>query len=781
MSDEPLAGAIEFAFGPATGGVHADANETIAGLPEDDRVVEIAHWRAAVDADPHRGALRERLVVALMAAGAFTEAEAEAKRFVEGGSDDAIALNLLGLVNKRMGRLAEAIATFERAAGADPRRHVPWYNLGNTLLAAGAPARAIEPLKRAVQIKPTDSETVRLLGAAFAQADRLPAAMAIFDRAQKLDPTNSRVYASRAGALERAGASDAAVIGQFNRALALAPDSREHLRAKSAFLIKRRRFSEAEEVLRTLLRIDSDDIDTLLRLGHLLGYALRRYEEGNSFLRRALGLRPGDARCLSTLCNSLLDSRYGNEAEHLEEAGALGRRLLAVAADRRPYSAALSGVFLRLADFESLSALGNSEELVPYWIDHMNVGALHNQLGRVVTAEDRRALVAWHREWGRRAEAAAVKSPVRPPPSRPMLRDKIRVGIMSSDLRDHPVCYFALPIFEHYDRARFEITCYSFYPEPPDQVQSFIQQRVALFRSLTQASDAEVAQRIGGDDLDILFELGGSTRFNRLEVLAYRPAPMQVSWLGYPHSAGLATIDRILVDPYLKPEDPALLIEQPFEMPESWVAIGRIGFRDVPIEPGVPEDRTGVITFGTMNNPYKYTPSLFQLWAETMRRVPNSRFLFVRPEGGAASFRANVCHEFGRHGIADDRIAFEPVRGAHLPHYNRIDIALDTAPQTGGTTTCEALWMGVPTVTLVGEAFFERMSRSNLTNAGLADLCASTRERYVDIAEALAQNRERRLDLRHTMRARVRHSPLGDAQRWVRNFELAIESTLATT
>jgi predicted O-linked N-acetylglucosamine transferase (SPINDLY family) len=399
----------------------------------------------------------------------------------------------------------------------------------------------------------------------------------------------------------------------------------------------------------------------------------------------------------------------------------------------------------------------------------------------VVTKEDRRELVYWHREWGRRVEEQAAKTPVKRPPPRRGLRPKIRVGLMSSDLRDHPVAYFALPIIEHYDRERFEFVCYSFYPAPPDRVQSFIQQRVLGFRSMLEATDQEIAQQIADDDLDILFELGGSTRYNRLEVMAYHAAPLQASWLGYPHSAGIGAIDYILVDPYLKPDDPSLLIEKPFVMPESWVVLGRLGFRDEPIEPEIPADRNGFLTFGTMNNPYKYTPELFGLWAEVMNRVPDSRFLFVRPEAGAPSFRANVAREFGKHGVAEDRLLFESVRGKHLRHYNRIDIALDSAPHTGGTTTCETLWMGCPTVSLAGEAFFERLSYSNLSNAGLSDLCGFTREQYVDIAAELAKDKPRLRDLRQNLRGRLRTSPLGDAERWVKNFEATIDRTLGRT
>ena len=746
-----------------------------------DNAGAIEHMRAALKANPDRDALRERLAGALLNSGELAAAEDDVQLLLRKRPNDINLLNLLGVIQKRRGRFTDAIAAFRKGTEIDPSNHSPWYNLGNTLLGQAEFADAIPALKRAAELKPKDSETMRLLGQAFIGQDEHVLAMAAFARALELNASNCRVYTSRATALQRVGAPDAEVLAELDRAIALEPNNPEHVRAKGAYYQRRSRFQEAEAVHKELLAKDPDDLETLLRLGHLLGYSLRRYEEANTYLRHALKLHPDDPRCLSGLCKSLLDSRYGVESDHIEEAGQVGHRLIATGTDLVTHAANLSGVFLRLADYPGLDALGDRSKLMAYWVDRMNVGSLHNQLGRVVTKEDRRELVYWHREWGRRVEEGVAKMPIKRPPVRKALRSKVRIGLMSSDLRDHPVAYFALPIIENYDRDRFEFICYSFYPAPPDRVQSFIQQRVLNFHSMLEATDQEIAQRIADDDLDILFELGGSTRYNRLEVMAYHAAPRQVSWLGYPHSAGIGEIDYILVDPYIKPDDPALLIEKPFIMPESWVVLGRLGFREEPIETGIPADRNGFVTFGTMNNPYKYTPALFQLWADVMNRVPGSRFLFVRPEAGAPSFRANIAREFGKHGVTEDRLLFESVRGKHMRHYNRIDVALDSAPHTGGTTTCETLWMGCPTVTLVGEAFFERLSYSNLNNAGLGDLCAFTNAQYVDIAVKLANDKERLRDMRANLRTRLRTSPLGDPQRWVKNFEATVDKTVGRT
>ena len=266
---------------------------------------------------------------------------------------------------------------------------------------------------------------------------------------------------------------------------------------------------------------------------------------------------------------------------------------------------------------------------------------------------------------------------------------------------------------------------------------------------------------------------------NKLEVMAYRPAPRQGSWLGYPHSAGLAAIDYLVVDPYVMPERPGLILEAPLMLPNAWYPLGASAFRAQPAaDPEPPVARNGYVTFGTANNPQKYTAQVLAAWARVMRAHPTSRFLFVRPEGGSPGFRANICGHFEANGVAADRIDFEPVRGAHLPHYNRIDITLDCFPQTGGTTTCEALWMGALCVTLVGPSVFERLSYSSLMNLGLGEFCAHTVDDYVAIAARLAGDPARIADLRAGMRARMQASPLGQTRRWAQDFYQAVAQTV---
>jgi predicted O-linked N-acetylglucosamine transferase (SPINDLY family) len=277
----------------------------------------------------------------------------------------------------------------------------------------------------------------------------------------------------------------------------------------------------------------------------------------------------------------------------------------------------------------------------------------------------------------------------------------------------------------------------------------------------------------------MLIELGGTTYMNKLNVMAYKPAPVQASWVGYPHSAGPASIDYIVVDPYNRPVDDSLLIEKPLVLARSWVVLGDLGFNDrIAILAGTPEQRAGHVTFGTMNNPYKFTRVVIETWARAVRAVEGSRFLFVRPEANGVAFQANVRAIFEANGVSPERVEFIAVRGQHMQHYNKIDIALDAFPQTGGTTTCEALWMGVPTVSLVGPAFFERLSNSNLINAGLGDLCVGTLDAYVAAAVGLAADPARRLALRHGLRGTIRGTALGRPDLFVADFQDAVREAV---
>ncbi len=712
--------------------------------------------------------------LALTAAGRHAEA-AEVLIPAQARKPKEFALaNTLGVCLKRAGRLEEAVPMLELARRLEPRNASPLQNLGNVHEARGDYPAAAAAFAAAVKLDPRNAELHRLLGRMLRATGETDQALAVLEKGFALDPKErdlGTLYISMLmdrGELEKAAAAIA-------RLRAARPGDAGPEVMEARILSRQGKPEEALAALARVVARDPGEKQANLLMARIHGDGDRR--QANEALERAFAAHPDDPDVMDALVDSLSRSRYDDEVAHLERSYVVARRLMDVARGRLArHARALRTVFQRVMDMARLAGTGTLPELAPGWIVEGRVSALHYELGQVDTDEDRLRIVEWHRAWGRREEAAIRPVQTLPMPALSTGR-RLRVGLMSSDLRHHPVSYFALPLIEQHDRERVELYCYSFYEGQRDQVQTLIEGRAHAFRWWPRKPSAQVAEGIAADGLDILFELGGSTAMNKLDVMAYRPARIGASWLGYPHSAGLERIDYILVDPYIRPEDPRLLIEKPFAMPESWVALGRLGFHDsFAIEEGLAEERRGALTFGTMNNPYKYTPKCLDAWAAVLRSAPGSRFLFVRPEGGSASFVANARAEFARRDVDPARIDFVGVRGKHMPHYNSIDVALDSFPHVGGTTTCETLWMGVPVVTLVGNGFPERLSYSNLSNAGLGDLCAFSVEDYVAKAVAIGEDRARRRMLRRELRAMIRANPLGDAQRFTRAFYAQCEA-----
>ncbi len=683
--------------------------------------------------------------------------------------------NLLGVLLKNQGHHAEAVKALDVAARLEPANLAPLVNLANIHLITGDAPRALDAAEKLLRRDPRTSEHHRLLGAARRLAQEPEAALASFRRARELDPRNLRAWVNAAGVLDETG-RNAEAIELLAGAPAGIVAEQPLVEARAALLRRAGREAEVKAILAELSQrhpeqawLAAEQARTLLDTDR--GGA-------NALLRQALAAEPGNTQTLMELVDSLDRTRGPQEAEHIAEAFHLAKQRLALGGDLLRDSRILRNVLHRAGDFAAAEAVGSFEQLGAFWARTGQISALHYHMAQAQTPAHRRLLVDWHRHWGKGVDALATQHPL----ARPAVRSgraKLRVGLMSSDLRNHPVSYFALPLVELYDRQGFELFCYSFNSGAEDNVQAHIRGKVDAFRLAPGISDRDAAQMIADDSLDMLFELGGTTYMNKLKVMAWRPARLQASWLGYPHSAGPESIDYILVDPHIRPEDPALLVEKPLLLPRSWVVLGRLGFDPrLVVEPGTPEQRQGHLTFGTMNNPYKYNPACLRLWAEVVRQTEGSRFLFVRPEGGNALFRDNMRRAFAEVGVAPERVAFEAVRGTHMPHYNRIDIALDSFPQTGGTTTCEALWMGVPTVTLVGEAFFERLSHSNLLNAGLPGLSCFSQAAFLRTALELAKDRDRRAFWRHNLRGMIRGNPLGRADWWVEDFQAAVRQAV---
>ena len=739
-------------------------------LARNDHEAAVAAFQRATKAGASARLTARGHALALSELGRHQEAVEVFKPWFAANQKDGTIVNLMGVLLKRAGRLAKAAEVLELARRLTPRNISPWQNLGNVHSLLGNHDKAETYYRGALKIDPKSAELWRLLGRELLALGKLDTALESLQHGLLAAPGNHGIAALLVQTLQRTGRIDEA-RALVTRLRAAAPTDTEFAVIDARLAFRTGDAARSLLILKEILQNTPGHLNANLQLAAILGDSDR--EAVNAALDRAVAANPENFEALERLVESLSRSRYGSEATHIERSYQLAKQLMTNFSARIPDAArTLRTILMRVLDEDRMAETGDLNTLLPKWQTDGIHSSVHYELGQAQTLDDRLRLVEWHREWGRRVSAKIA--PVAPL-SMPALSlgRKLRVGFMSSDLRDHPITKFALPLLEGYDRDRVEVFCYSFYEKAPDSAQRHIAAQVTAFRHWPKRPDGQVAEGIAADGLDILFELGGSTAMNKLEVMAYRPARIGASWLGYPHSAGLEQIDLILTDPYLRPEAPRLLIERPFEMPETWVALSRM-FRPDPIAEDTPQMRKGHLTFGTANNPYKYTPACLDAWTAVLRAVPGSRFLFLRPEGAVESFITGARKAFARRDIDPDRLEFIGVRGDHMRHYNEIDIALDSLPHVGGTTTCEALWMGVPTISLVGPGFPERLSYSNLSNAGLGDLAVFSIEAYVNKATELAADPRRRLELRQGLRAQIAANPLGQPERFTRHFyELA--------
>lgn len=701
---------------------------------------------------------------ALYLAGRYGEGERATAAAVAAHPEDPALWNIHGVMLRQLARPTEALAALDRAVALKPEETGARFNRGSVLMDLGEAGAGRDQFAALLAEAPQDPRPLLFLARAEAVLGETDAAEAHIRQALALAPHSSDAWRQLA---ELAGADGARAEGIVDEALAVLPDDQPLMEAKALTLRVSGQLGRAQAYLEALQARLPNAAWVQFHLGDLLAETDRA--GGIAHLRRARAMAPGSLDNLMALIQALERTAGPDDGAALDEAHGLCAEALAMGGLRPGQTKGLRDVMIRVCDFASVEALGDLRATGRAWAKAGLHTALLKQMGRVWTDEDRHELMEQHRIWGRAVEARAAQTPLRRGP--PRARDgTIRLGFMSSDLRRHPVSFFALPLFDHPD-LRFEVYCYSFFRGPEDALQAHIAARASVFRWLPEVSAREAAQIIADDQLDMLIELGGSTLMNRLEVMAWRPAPRQASWLGYPHSAGLEAIDGFICDPISRPADPALLTETPMVMPKTWIAFSEAVFEGhPPIEAGLPEDRAGVLTFGTANAPHKYSPQVLAAWARITAAVPGARFAFIRPEAGSKVFQANVRAAFAAQGVAADRVEFHAVRGRHMGYYNGIDISLDAFPLTGGTTTAEAIWMGVPVVSLRGPAFYERLSASILTNAGLGDLVTDDVEGFEAAALALAADKPRRAALRAGLRDQIRQSPLGQTRQFAADF-----------
>jgi predicted O-linked N-acetylglucosamine transferase (SPINDLY family) len=386
-------------------------------------------------------------------------------------------------------------------------------------------------------------------------------------------------------------------------------------------------------------------------------------------------------------------------------------------------------------------------------------------------------MLAEARRYARQHEAP-LSVATDPRPNRPVHGRRLRIGYVSANLREHALRHFLEPILAAHDHGSFEIHCYDALMKP-DSVTERLNGYADHWRSLIELSDPQAVELIRRDEIDILVDLDGHTGGNRLALFAHKPAPIQVSYLGYLGTTGLAAMDYYLTDAHADPPGLTDLHyqEQLIRVPECAFCYRAGPAPEVNDEP--PARQSSRVTFGCLNNPAKVTEEVLALWWKVLAALPGSRLLIAT--GGSRHAEERVRASMTRHEISPERLLL-PGRSAtrmdYLGRYHSVDIGLDPFPYNGVTTTCDALWMGVPVISLAGRMNVSRQGVRFLRSVGLGELLGETPEEYMRIAVDLANNLHRLAALRAGLRERMSRSPLTDSQRLTRDLEAAYHAMI---
>lgn len=667
--------------------------------------------------------------------------------------DDPAIPHLLGVVLHQLGRGPEGLVQIERAIALAPSVAPYHFNRANVLLGLARHTEARAAMTTALALDPALGPARAWLARDALTNGRFADAHAHFSVLAQAPDADAQIWTGLALATHALGrAADA--IPAYRRARAAAPDDVAALNGLGAALLDTGAVREA----RALLESAGDRPWGPLQAN--LGNARRAtgdLEGAILALRRAAELEPGNALTQANLGAAL------SEAGCLSEAIAACRAALAAEPANAP---ARSNLAAALLDGGDVAAARAEWRALP---DDAIAGSNALYAGLFDPALDRAQAHDAARAWATRHHPRAP-SALTHPPSTPL-----RVGFVSPDFRSHSVAWFLLPYLAARDRTRVALFAYSELADE-DAITAKLKPGFEAWRTTVGRSAEEVAATIRADGIDVLVDLAGHTAGNRLDVFARNPAPVQASWLGYPDPTGLAAIDWRLTDAICDPED-SPGPEAPWRLPD--------GIHCYALPEGAPSaaaSTNAIPVFGSFNAWPKHADPCLDLWAEILRRVPDAR-LVLKSRAFADEATAHATRaRFERRGIDGARVELlariaDP--RAHLALYGRIDVALDPFPYNGVTTTCEALAMGVPVVTLAGARPAGRTGMALLTRLGHPEWIARDAQDYARIAVELARDPARRAALRATLRDEMKVSPLGDAARFAARLDAAFAAMRA--
>jgi protein O-GlcNAc transferase len=725
------------------------------------------------------------------------EAVSVLRRALQLKSDHAEAHNSLGTALEAQGDVDEAMACYRRAVELRPGFAEAHSNLGNALKGRGRLDEAINCYRRALGLRPDFAEVHNNLGVALSDLGRLDEAVACYRRAVELRPDFAEAHSNLGNALKGRGDADEAIVC-YRRALERKPDHAAAHNNLGIALSDLGHLDEAVASYHRAVELRPDFAEAHNNLGIALS-DLGHLDEAVASYRRALALRPGFAEAHYNLGHVLevrgdadqavacyrqavalkrdFAEAHNNLGNVLKNQGDLGgaitcyRRALELSPEHAGAHNNLGNALRDQGDLDG--ALACYRRVLQLKPDHATAHSNLLYTLQYRTGVTLAVLAEAHAEYDRRHAAplrGAVARQEKPRDS----RGRIRLGFVSPDLGWHPVGSFLVRVLENLDRERHETICYS-DRIIKDRLSHRLQAAATQWRDVFSISDERLAEQVRADGIDILFDLAGHTARNRLLVFARKPAPIQISWIGYEGTTGLDAMDYLIADHFMVPPGSERYYrERALRMPDGYLCYDPP--ETAPAVGPPPCLTEGFATFGSFNNPAKITPEVVAVWARILREAPNARLLMKYRGLADQAVRERFFGLFAAQRVGPERLDLLPWSSYpdYLATYRRVDVVLDPFPFSGSATTCEALWMGVPVITSPRETFASRHSLSHLTNIGLTETIAQDSDAYVALAVSLASDPARLGALRSGLRQRMAASPLCDGARFANHLTLLL-------
>jgi predicted O-linked N-acetylglucosamine transferase (SPINDLY family) len=634
---------------------------------------------------------------------------------------------------------------------------------GLKLHRAGQWAEAAAIYRQVLERWPQHPEALHFLGLLLQKDGRHEEASELFARAGKANPKYAPPHLQRGFSLNVLGRKEEAAAA-FKAAIARQANLSEAHHQLGNTYRALHRFPEAQASLREATRLAPEDAVIWLSRG-LGGMETRQYDEAVECFRRAVQLDPALPEAQEILAQALMANRRNEEARTCLEAALRLRPVFAEAQHDLARICVEEGRLTEAA-VHYRAALAINCQAPTY----SNLLYMLHYLPEVTPAQ----LWAEHRQWAASFEQP-LKSSRRPPANDREPNRKLRLGYVSPDLREHPVISFLEPILRQHDRTQFEVFGYSTVAAP-DATTARLRLLMDQWRDIAGLDPEAAAELIRQDGIDILVDVAGHTTDHALLVFARKPAPVQVTWLGYPDTTGLEAMDYRVTDAISDPpgQTESWHSEQLLRLPQSFLCYGASA--ESPDVGPLPALANGYVTFGCFNNFRKTSEPAIQLWAQLLRALPTARLLLKSQGLDHAQTAQRQRDRLVRAGVDAGRIEIDGShysKRLHLDCYNRVDLALDPFPYHGTTTTCDALWMGVPVITLAGRNHVARVGTSLVTHLGFPEWSAETPEAYVAKGLELAGDLPALARLRSQLRERMRQSPLGDVPQFTGHLEAA--------